>query len=796
MAEETRVLVIDDDEVDRLTLKRALKKSEINYTLTECHEASSALEHLKSHKYDCIFLDYLLPGTDGLVLLRKLRTEGVKTPIVIITSQGDEKIAVEMMKSGASDYIVKTQIDPLNIKKIIQSATRLGEIERQREEAEKALKISEARLSQAQKIAKIGNWEYNFRTREVYWSEEMYNIFEVDPQTFIPRSSTYLNLFLSEDRVAIKRAIVKCSRTKEPIAEDLRAVLPDHSIKFVNVQAYYQYNEKGDIEKFVGTVQDVNQRKQVESELIEARKAAEESGKIKEQFLANMSHEIRTPMNAIIGFTSLMIGQDNFSPEQKKYIKAIHDAGEHLMVIINDILDFSKIESGKMVIEKLDFSLPELIEKVMNLFKQKADEKGIQLTSVVAEDVPRHLSGDPVRLNQVLVNIIGNALKFTEKGHVKLTIRVLKNTDSIATLRFSAEDTGIGISEDKINTIFESFTQASNDTTRKYGGTGLGLTIVKKIVELQHGQIAVESKVGQGTVFHIDLPFEKSASDHIKGKREKTGQEESLSEYPKDIRVLMAEDNELNQALAISVFKKIGWDLDIAGNGLIAIEKLKSSQYDIVLMDIQMPEMDGYTATLKIRNELQAPLAQIPIVAITAHALNSEVKKCLDAGMNEYIAKPFKIEELVRKVVSLVKKTTTTSSVPVSDKGPETTTNANEKIIDLDTLYEMSGNSPETVNTIINLFLTQAPEKIEELQSYLKQKNWTNLKMLCHKMKSSYALLGVRDLRKYMEVIEDDCMNDRVDISKFETMMTSIVQLNTRLISELKHILSARRLGA
>lgn len=792
MSEETRVLVIDDDEVDRLTLRRALKKSEINYTLTECFEAASALELLKTNKYDCIFLDYLLPGTDGLMLLRKLKTEGIKTPIIIITSQGDEKVAVEMMKSGASDYIVKTQIDPLNIKKLIQNATRLGDIERQREEAEKALKISEARLSQAQKIARIGNWEYNFVTDEVYWSEEMYNIFEVDPRSFIPKSDHYITLFHPEDRDIVKREIKKCSQSGEPVNQDLRVILPDNSFKFINVQAYYQYDQKGQVEKFVGTVQDVNQRKIVESELIEARKAAEESGKIKEQFLANMSHEIRTPMNAIIGFTNLMIGQDNnFSPEQKKYIKAIHDAGEHLMVIINDILDFSKIESGKMVIEKLDFSLPELIEKVINLFKQKADEKNIQLSCCIEENVPRHVTGDPVRLNQVLVNIISNAIKFTEQGYVRLHIKVLTVSDAGVTIRISAEDTGIGIPQDKLNTIFESFTQASNDTTRKYGGTGLGLTIVKKIIELQNGAISVESKPGQGTIFNIDMPFEKSISDNIKGKIENKDKEEAV-EYAKNVRVLMAEDNELNQALATSVFKKIGWPLDIAGNGLIAIEKLKSGQYDIILMDIQMPEMDGYTATLKIRNELAPPLSQIPIMAITAHALNSEVKKCLEGGMNDYIAKPFKIEELIKKVSVLVKKSAPSSAASSEAKSDDD----KNKMIDLSNLYEMSGNSPETVNTIINLFLTQAPERIDELASFMEQRNWESLKMICHKMKSSYALLGVRDLRKYMEIIEEDCMNNTVDIGKFESMMSSIVQLNTKLVIELKNVLSTQQLKA
>lgn len=792
MNEETKVLVIDDDEVDRLTLRRALKKSEIDYSLTECVEATSAIELLKKSQFDCIFLDYLLPGTDGLVLLKRLRTEGIKTPVIIVTSQGDEKIAVEMMKSGASDYIVKTQIDPLNIKKIVQNATRLGQIERQREEAEKALLISQARLSEAQKIARIGNWDYNFITNEIYWSEEVYRIFELDPETFVPTAKNYVRLFHEDDRPAIKHALKTCADNGMQLALDLRVVLPDGTFKFVNVHAYYQYRESGEIEKFVGTVQDINQRKMVEQELIEAKKIAEESGKIKEQFLANMSHEIRTPMNAIIGFTNLLTEQKNLiTPEHFKYIKAIHDAGEHLMVIINDILDFSKIESGKMVIENLDFSLPELIEKAVSLFRPKAEEKGIQLAYTIKEDVPVFVTGDPVRLNQVLVNLISNALKFTEVGYVKLDVEALRQSSSRAMIRFSIEDTGIGIPENKLTTVFESFTQARSDTTRKYGGTGLGLTIVKKIVELQRGEVSVHSVEGQGSTFIIDLPFEKSVSDNLKQKLEGVNKEEVKADYPKNIRVLMAEDNELNQALSESIFKRIGWHLDIAGNGAVALEKLKSSNYDIVLMDIQMPEMDGHTATLKIRNEFEAPLSQIPIIAITAHALNSEVKKCLAAGMNDYISKPFKVEDLIRKVCALVKKEVTTGKIVLEDQKPAVTDDSN--LINLNSLYEMSGNSPETVKTIINMFLSQAPGRVQELLKHLEKQDWENIKKLAHKMKSSYAILGMTRLKEYMQTMEDDCMNNTIDISKFEAIMTSVQSLNEKLMKELENVLSMRR---
>lgn len=651
MEEEVRVLVIDDDDVDRLTLNRALKKSEINHTLTECSRADDAFDLLKSNRYDCIFLDYLLPGTDGLMILRKFRQEGIKTPVIIVTSQGNEKVAVEMMKAGASDYIVKDHINPTNIKRIIQTVTFLREIERQQEMAESALKISEGRLAEAQKIARMGNWEFTPDFDEVYWSEEMYRIFELE-LTFDLTSKHYLSFFHPDDAYIIKEGLEKALHGT-PLNNDLQIVKPDGTYKYVNIQAYYHVDAQTGKGKYIGTVQDVDQRKRVEHELVEAKKLAEESGKIKEQFLANMSHEIRTPLNAIIGFSNLLLGgKSNFNEEDLNSIKAIHSASEHLLAIINDILDVSKIESGKLVFEHMDFSLEELVNGVLDLFKLKSKQKEINLLYKIDENVPPYLTGDPVRLNQILVNLISNAIKFTDKGSVKLFVSVILQTENNVSIQFTVQDSGIGIASDKLESIFESFTQASNETTRVYGGTGLGLTIVKRLVELQKGEISVTSTLNEGTIFRVNIPFEKAKAGF---KKSDASNDIMLGEYPQNLRVLMAEDNELNQVLSISMFNKIGWDLDIAENGKIAWEKVQQCRYDLILMDVQMPELDGYQTTQKIRNELKPPLSEIPIIAITAHSLASELKKCMDAGMNDYLSKPFKVKELIEKISALLK---------------------------------------------------------------------------------------------------------------------------------------------
>ena len=378
---------------------------------------------------------------------------------------------------------------------------------------------------------------------------------------------------------------------------------------------------------------------------------AEQSEKIKEQFLANMSHEIRTPMNSILGMTNILRKNQHLKT-QEKYLDAIAQSSDNLMVILNDIIDLSKLESGKIELEHKLFNLNDELRSIEDILKFKAKEKGIKLKCEMMEGVPEWIIGDSTRLNQVMINLVGNAIKFTEKGGVSGLVRVKELKESQAILEFVIRDSGIGISPDRLDAVFHSFTQADGNTTRHYGGTGLGLTISKQLVELQNGEICVESELGKGSSFSFYIPYEI-------GKSPLSEQSEKIIEYPKlnGVRVLVAEDNEFNamvllEELSSNIQNGI---IDIANDGKIAVDNLMTNSYDIILMDIQMPEMDGYAAAKAIRN-LDASKNGIPIIAMTASTMKSDIDKCFESGMDAFISKPFETGDLLGKMEQLIEK--------------------------------------------------------------------------------------------------------------------------------------------
>lgn len=390
----------------------------------------------------------------------------------------------------------------------------------------------------------------------------------------------------------------------------------------------------------------IEKAKELEAQLIESKDVAEKAAMTKSQFLSTMSHEIRTPMNAVIGFTHLL-QQLNPREDQMEYIKMLKFSAENLLVLINDILDFSKIEAGRIEFEEADFNLKELISNIRLALLQKASEKDIQIKLFIDEDLPSAIKGDPVRLGQILTNLISNAVKFTKVGKVTITASLTRKTDTVTTIDFEVTDTGIGIEPEKINHIFESFTQASSATTRKFGGTGLGLTITRRLLELMGSQIKVKSEFGRGSTFYFSLDMKNSEKNFADQKNnEYTVETKSL----KGVKLLIAEDNQINVILAKQYMRLWDIECDVAENGEIALMLVQNGHYDMVLMDLQMPEMDGYQTTIAIRNLPDEKYKKLPIVALTASAMLDIKDQAFVVGMNDYISKPFNPDELFRKI--------------------------------------------------------------------------------------------------------------------------------------------------
>jgi signal transduction histidine kinase/DNA-binding response OmpR family regulator len=526
-------------------------------------------------------------------------------------------------------------------------------------------------------------------------------------------------------------------------------------------------DSSGKIEYAIAVFEDITDKKETEQRLVEARSMAEASGQLKEKFLANMSHEIRTPMNAIIGFTDLLL-RKNLSEQEADYVRTIKTAGENLLRIINDVLDVSKMESGMMGFESNPISLKAIFSSLEAMVSQRARQKNLRLTFAWDSRLPDTLLGDPTRLTQIILNLVGNAIKFTDKGSIEVFAKVEEETEDQYRIAFTVKDSGIGIHANKLPHIFERFTQAESHTARHYGGTGLGLSIAKQLVELQGGTITVTSEPGTGSVFTFVLPFKKT-TETISGKR-KTLALPDIDQL-RNKRILVVEDNPINIKLIQYLFGIYSIDYNLALNGAEAVKKVRETAYDIILMDIEMPEMNGYQATAAIRQDLKS---DVPIIAMTAHAMAGEKEKCLEAGMNGYISKPIRENLLFETMVRL-----TSGDAAATEETPD------QKLINLGYLFRTMHNDRQAIRETLDIFLEQLPADLAALNDAVHHADTEAIRRFAHRMKPTVATLGAVTMEKLLNRFEKLVAAD-TDAETLQAMLDEVNRLARQALAEVQ----------
>jgi len=545
-------------------------------------------------------------------------------------------------------------------------------------------------------------------------------------------TARYLEIKHTDNTVLEYRAPVSVEEQKEF----------DGKTQYYWVTKFPLFDENGQVKHICGLASDITERKENELKLVEAKKDAEKAKVAQETFLANMSHEIRTPMNGIIGMGNLLLGTE-LDQEQQEFTENIHESAENLLSIINDILDFSKIKSGKFLFDHTNFKLKPVIEKAIYPLRFKAEEKMVKLNLRFDTMLPEVLEGDPLRLQQIIINLVGNAIKFTTNGSVDVQVTAKQTNAEKIDLHVGVKDTGIGIAQSKLDYIFESFTQNNQNTSRKYGGTGLGLAIVKQLVEMQGGGISVSSTLGLGSEFSFAIPY-------IVGKELAAAAGREHGEAGKNmlggINILVAEDNIINQKVVKNTLQKQGANVLIAANGKEAVEQMLGKRFDVVLMDLQMPEVDGYKATRYIRQVMKN---DVPILAMTADVLKGEAEKCFEAGMTGFISKPFEPNDLYLQILKVTKDK---QEQVIKDNK---TKMMEQSVVDFSFLYEISDNDPQYIHDVIEIFLGTMPEGLDKLEDLIRNTDdWEAIYKQAHFLKSSVSIVKVRNMFDDLAKIE------------------------------------------
>jgi len=914
MPENIRILLIEDSPKEAGRIEGYLREAEENFSVVHVERLDTGLALLTDGQIDVILLDLDLPDSHGLETIRSLHAQSPHLPVVVLSDRVDRELAAKAIHEGAQDCLPKSNIDPNSLTRCVRYA-----IERtHRQLVESTLENSEARYRGLVDSLPVCVLQKDLDGRFIFanqaYSEFTGHVVEdiLGKTDFDLSPADVAEKFREDDR--------KVSESGKQF-RDIEVNTTDGHTSWVEVIKSPIRDAHG---KIVGTQAifwDVTERQMAVEALLKAKEAAEEANRAKSEFLANMSHEIRTPLNAVIGMAELLL-DTSLTQTQRDYLKMVHESGESLLSVINDILDFSKIEAGKLDLISKPFDLRETVGDMMKPLGVRAGGNGLELTCHFDSEVPAVIEGDPHRLRQIIVNLVGNAIKFTEQGEIDFDVSVKSQDDGNVNLHFQIRDTGIGTPEQKLGTIFEAFEQADTGSTRQYGGTGLGLAICARLVDLMGGNIWVESQVGGGSTFHFTAPFPVTRADRIPHPRaaariqgtrvlivddnatnrtildeiarswgmrtqlaadaeeglmllkeaysvgdphalllsdvEMPGKDgidliaavrdipnlkdtlvivlssserpttrrrcedlqisaflmkpvkqselfdaiivalgvaspedeqevKSLGSLPKirPLKVLLAEDNRANQRLAIALLQKWGHDVTLAESGKQAIDYWESDSFDLIVMDVQMPEMDGLQATQEIRRREGQRGGHVPIIAMTAHALAGDREKCLDAGMDGYTSKPLRIQELHQAIAEFF---ATESSSDTQQAPADSTT---EPTIDWSHALRACDGDKDLFLDLLNLFLEETPELLNSLDKAIEEKNNEAIHRSAHTVVGSLRIIGPTQAGETALQIEKVAHQGTIDGAKILSQQLR-VQLDT-LFVEASQIVKGRQ---